>query len=450
MVERRYMAGFFSIHGRSLAQCLDRWLLLSWLAFALAAASPACAQEKPTRLLDQQPFDRVTLDAASGNEKIDTLLLDLPNRSLPNPLPAGGSLELRRRSEPSVLYTVPWTSIARIDLFEQLLLAEAGRLATAKDLHQAYEYFYFLHKNYPDLTGLNVATEKYLRQDALATYAKKNYEETLTILLSLYDLNPKHRGLSRFVERVTDRLISGHLSARDFAAARSVLEMLSSAFPELRLANIDTWRGKFETGAARQLKIAREANEQENFLKARQALRRALAILPTAAGAVEMLEEIDRSSPQIFVGVDQLAFVGQRHTLDWSTARISQLTEPKIVNLTGFGAEGGDYHCPWAEMTSDDRHRPATRPQAQRRRTPARNYRRGTRPRTSPASRPRAAAISRRFCRATQPCRNFPRQPRQHPLATVARPPRRVAAACIANGYLVRQPAGRLPFDARL
>lgn len=359
MMERRYMSGFLSICSRcldrSFDQCFEQWILLSWLAFALTiAATPACAQEIPARLLDQQPFDRVTLNAASGNETIDTLLLDLPNRSLPNPLPADGSLELRRLSEPSVLYTVPWTSIARIDFFEQLLLAEADKLATAKDLNQAYEYLNFLHNNYPELASLSLATEKYLRQDALATYAKKNYEETLTILLSLYDLNPKHRGLSRFVERVTDRLISRHLSARDFAAARSVLDMLSSAFPELQLANISTWRGKFETGAARQLKIAREANEQEDFPKARQSLRRALAILPTAVGAAEMLDKIDRSSPQILVGVDQLAVVGQRNTLDWTTARVSQLTNPKILKLAGFGAEGGDYHCPWAELTSDD------------------------------------------------------------------------------------------------
>ena len=324
--------------------------LMSTNLQAVAAESP---KTQPTRLLDQQPFDRITLNAASGNEKIDTLLLDLPNRKVPSSLPAEGSLELRRLSQPSVLYTVSWNSIARIELYEHLLLAEAIQLASARDLTQAYDYINFLHKNYPKLPGLNSATEKYLRQDALASYAKKNYEETLTILLALYDLNPQHPNLQKFVETVTDRLIARHLSKRDFASARSILELLTDGFPELRLANITTWRNKFEAGAAKQLAAARKAIRQQQFLKARRSLRRALAILPAAVGAVEMLEEIDRKSPQIVVGVNQLV-VSPRNTLDWSAARVSQLTEPKLLYLTGFGAEGGSYQSDWVNLTSDD------------------------------------------------------------------------------------------------
>ena len=222
------------------------WLPLCLGLFCLASPAKAQeAQEAPARLLDQQPFDRVTLNAANGNEKIDTLLLDLPKRIVPEPFPADGSLELRRRSEPSVLYTLPWSSIARLELFEQLLLDEALHITANKDLPQAYEYLNFLHKNYPKLAGLQLATEKYLRQDALAAYAQKSYEETLSILLALYDLNPHHKGLQKFVETVTDRLIARHLSTRDFASARSVLDMLSDGFPQLRLANVSTWRNKF-------------------------------------------------------------------------------------------------------------------------------------------------------------------------------------------------------------
>ena len=320
------------------------------IAFATALAH---AQEAPTRLLDRRPFDRVTLNAANGNEAIDTLLLELPNRQIPNPFPDGGSLQLRRLSEPSVLYSVPWTSIARIELFEQLLLGEAVTLANKRKLAESYEYLQFLHKNYPSLAGLDVATAKYLRQDALAAYEQKNYEETLTILLSLYDLDPRSRGLKRFVETVTDRLISQHLAARDFATARSALDLLSEGFPNLGLTNITTWRDKFEKGAARQLNQAQTALEAERYQDARQALRRALAILPSASGAEEMLNEIDRRSPQIVVAVDQLV-TEPASSLDWSTTRVSQLTDPKLLNLTGFGAEGGNYACSWASLATDD------------------------------------------------------------------------------------------------
>ncbi len=330
---------------------LGLWLV--WLAIAAMALSVSAEEKAPLRLLDRQPFDRVTLNESNRSEVIDALLLDLADRRNPNSFPASGSLQLRRLTEPSVLYSVPWISIARIDLYEQLLLAEAVRLANSRDLNQAYEYFDFLHQNYPDLEGLQLATEKYLRQEALAAYTRKNYEETVAILLSLYDLNPRHRGLARFVTTVTDRLIAKHLATRDFSSARSVLDMLSDGFPELQLASIESWREKFKKGAMRQLSIARRANEEGQYSKARKSLRRALTILPTITGAATLMAEIDRRSPQIVVAVDQLVSTLES-PLDWTTARVAQLTQPTLLKLTGFGAEGGNYDSPWVKISSND------------------------------------------------------------------------------------------------
>jgi len=363
MMKKPCMFGLLSIPGRGphndglpLRLLVACFLLVSSNLLLAAQQPPALAtQQPPARLLDQQPFDRITLNASNGNEMIDTLLLEIPNRTVPDPLPSNGSLELRRLSEPSVLYTVSWASIARVQFYEQLLLAEAVKLSKTRDLIQAYEYLNFLHKNYPRLDGLQRATEKYLRQDALAAYAKKDDEESLSILLALYDLNPQHAGLKRFVEGVTDRLIKDHLAARDFAAARGVLDLLSAGFPQLPLTNIRDWQGKFEKGASRQLSLARQAIDDSRFLPARRALRQALAILPTVAGANEMLDEIDRKSPQIIVGVNQFGSLQHAsNTLDWSTVRAQQLTNPKLLNLVGFGAEGGIYTSPWAELISND------------------------------------------------------------------------------------------------
>ena len=180
--------------------------------------SHAQGQPKQQRLLDRQAFDRITLTASSGGDVIETLLLELPNRRVPNPLLSEGALELRKLREPSILYKVPWSSVARVELFEEMLLQEALRLAKSKDLDQSYEYLSFLYKNYPELPGLKQATARYLRQDAQISYAAKNYEATLTVLLSLYDLDPQYRGLKSMVEAVTNRMIQNHLLDRDFAA----------------------------------------------------------------------------------------------------------------------------------------------------------------------------------------------------------------------------------------
>ena len=256
-----------------------RWALTTilFVAARCAAVSFSCgaplviAQEVSQRLLDQVPFDRITLNEANQGEVVDTLLLDLPNRTMPNPLPTSGTLELRRLSEPSTLYLLPWSSIARIELFEQLLLAEARNLTKTGDLAQAFEYLEFLHNNYIELNGLPQVTEAYLRQDAIAAYRAQHDEEALTILLSLYDLNPKHNGLSNFLVTVTDRLINQHLKARDYSAARQVLDMLVESFPQLNLSNIEKWRNQFQQGAAEQLAIAQRAMRGQDFTTARQA-----------------------------------------------------------------------------------------------------------------------------------------------------------------------------------
>ncbi len=321
----------------------------------LLAQDEGVAETKTSeqRLLDRQAFDRITLNAESGGDVIETLLLELPNRRVPNPRPTQGELQLRRLSEPSVLYKLPWISIARIEFFEQILLQEAVRLARARQLDESYEYLAFLHQNYPGLNGLNQATAQYLRQDAQIAYGAKDYEATLTVLHSLYDLDPNQRGLRSMVETVTNRIIEKHLADRDFGAARSVLEMLTGGFPALKATNIESWEDKFQRGAQRQLEAARAAIEREQYSEARRAVRRALAILPNANGAVDLMDEISRLSPQTLVAVDQLA-KSTNSPLDLSSTRIAQLTEPNLITLTGFSAEGGSYACPWGTLVGDD------------------------------------------------------------------------------------------------
>ncbi|MEM8947532.1 MAG: ABC transporter substrate-binding protein, partial [Planctomycetota bacterium] len=167
------------------------------------------------------------------------------------------------------------------------------------------------------------------------------------------ELDPNQRGLKRFVELVTDRMIDSHLTTRNFKAARAVLDLLNQSFAELGVANIATWQAKFEQGASRQLNIARRAVDREEYSQARQALRRALDILPDASGAREMMAEIERKSPQLVVAVDQLPAESPL-PLSVEARRIDQLTNPRLVSLVGFGAEGGDYASPWGQLTSDD------------------------------------------------------------------------------------------------
>ena len=110
------------------------------LTVALPAAGALAAEEtegkepeQKTRLIDRPAFDRITLDEANQNAVFEVSLLDLPNHQLPDPFPRSGVFDLRRLSDPSVPYQVPWTSIRKIDLYEQMLLDEAMQLTRAKN-----------------------------------------------------------------------------------------------------------------------------------------------------------------------------------------------------------------------------------------------------------------------------------------------------------------------------
>ncbi len=358
---RHSPSSFLSL--RSLRLCVSMFLI----AILLAPWSKLVAAEEQAELLiDRQPFDRITLDAANNGAVIDALLLDLsnrkgPNRIVPNPFPNHGDLVLRRLSEPSAEYAVPWSSIQKIKLFEQLVLAEAVRLTAENQFIAAYDYFEFLHKNYAQLPGLDRATDRYLQRDALASFDAGRYDEALAILQTLYDRNPSYSGLGKSVESAGDRLIRQHLEGKGYAAARHVLELLRRAFARLDLKSVAIWEQRFNDAAAKQIDVARTALRQKNYPAVRTALRQATAIMPTVRGARELLEQMGREHPEIVVGVVRHAPArspensrGPSPISDWAAIRVNRLVDPPFVGLVDFGTEGGVYESPWANLEIDE------------------------------------------------------------------------------------------------
>ena len=290
-----------------------------------AEKSEKAEKEVKPRLIDQYPFDRITLDAANDNAVIDVQLIEFPNRQVPNPFPTNGSLEIRRLSDPTKLYTINWSAIDRIDLYENLVLREAQAYLSAGKLNEAYTDLEFLHKNYPNLVGLQQITENYLQRDALDSYSKKQYDESLAILSALYDVNAQRKGLTKAVEGVSNRFINELLANQDYTAARKILDSLDNQFSQLQLTNLASWQNKFESDSQTQLAIARQAIAQQDYSSARQAVRRAIAILPDIPEAQELLAKIDHlalkwwsASHNFRLPSDHLHFRSGRH----STCRV--------------------------------------------------------------------------------------------------------------------------------
>lgn len=322
------------------------------------AASPAAADESveiAVPLLERSPFDRITLDAANQNAVLETVLIEIPERKVPNPLPTTGSLEIRRLSHPTIPYTVQWGAIAKVELFEQMLLAESERLTAEGKFAEAFDYLAFLTTNYPQLPGLEQALQAHLWREASTAYAANKRQEAWPALVALYERNAKYPRLVNAVQAVSDDLIAERIKAGDYAGARLLVEALARSFPQLGLANIARWQGQFKTDADVHLARAREAFAAQDYSEARTAVAAARSIMPDIPGGVELWREIQSTSPEIRVGVTELADAGvMAKTPTWAVARVSDLVNPRLVEMVDFGAEGGVYQSRWSDLKASD------------------------------------------------------------------------------------------------
>ncbi|HYO26548.1 MAG TPA: ABC transporter substrate-binding protein, partial [Lacipirellulaceae bacterium] len=282
-------------------------------------------------------------------------LLDLADRRVPEPLPTTGQLELHRLTEPSIPYALDWSAIARIDLYEQMLLTEANRLTNTGEFGEAFEYLAFLQQNYPRLEGLPAALDEHLWRDASASFAAGRGDQAWPALLALYDRNPDYPRLAGAVQAVTDSLMTRRLEAGDYGGARAVLDLAERRFSTLELSNLATWRARFASDASKQLEIARRALAERRYDAARAAAMMADSIEPNLEEARQLLREIQAAAPEMRIAVTQMAGAPRPGRLpQWAQARVELLLRPPLVGMTDFGAEGGVYGSPFVDVATDD------------------------------------------------------------------------------------------------
>jgi tetratricopeptide (TPR) repeat protein len=338
-----------------------RWILpLGFLlAFIISWGSSAVGAENDTppsaeRLLDRTPFDQITLDAASGGETLDVMPLELPQRPLSR-VPQEGALRVRLLDRPIEVFEVSWSSIARVRVFEELLLAEAIRLTAAGRFDDAYDYFARLSANYPSLPGLSAAMSDYLRRNALALYQGGERDRALALLMTLHEHDPNFAGLAAAVQTVAGEIIQRYLREGNYLAARGVLELWQIQFPGLAPAATADWQRRFAAAATRQLDDARRLVHERQYVAARKSVGRALAIWPKLAAAAEIEAQIKREFPFLIVGVFEAAPRQPTRSIDdWAALRTRRLVERLLVEQTGFNAEGGVYSSPFGELITDD------------------------------------------------------------------------------------------------
>ncbi|NLE39710.1 MAG: hypothetical protein GX621_16955 [Pirellulaceae bacterium] len=305
--------------------------------FAPTPATPeAPAEEVP--LYELAPFDRITLTRAYKGEVLDVELLQRPVRP-------GSTLKVRLLDRAEKEYRLAWTSIQKIELFEEMVLAKAVELTNADDREKAYDYFEWIQANHPKMPGLKEAFGDFLSREAVARRDKEDHFGALVLLTTLYDQNPKYPGLAELFGGVEEVVIGRYVAADDFASARTLIKGLHRRFPDHPTAR--RWESELRERAGVHLAEASDARARGDYRKADRAMQIVARIWPDLDGFEELQAFLHREYPRVVVGVKSTAgSVDPRDRRDWAARRSSRLVHRTMTEFLGPGSEGGNYPCP--------------------------------------------------------------------------------------------------------
>ena len=279
-----------------------------WLSCSALARA-----EQP--LYEVDPYDQITVHAASDNKVYKIVPLDLPRRQPPNRGRPNEKLVVHLFDSPDKEYAVEWRSIVKLELFEQLVLDKANALVAAG-------------------------------------YHHGQFDGALALLRELHGRNPRYTGLDNTLGAVTDKLVDSYVKEQDYPAARMLLRELAAEYSEhpVMLA----WRERLTSQAAPLLADARSAADSGQWRKAGESMRQVAVIWPELPGARDLAKTIHRKYPRVVVGVGNLAGeILPGHFDDWTARRTSRLLYRTLTEFAGAGTEGGKYDCPVGVISSE-------------------------------------------------------------------------------------------------
>jgi len=266
-----------------------------------AVAPPTLATVPPVagRLIDQEPYDRIFLDAANNNAILEVFPLDFPGRQVPQK--PTQPLVVRLLNRPETKYEVAWSAVVKIELFEQRVLQEAQQFVQQGRFEEAYEYFQYLYEHYPKMAGLEPAYQEALWQEAAHWYRQGEYDRALAVLRTLWERNKDRRNLDRAMGMAVQRLVEQYVSAEDYESARTMLRQLAGWYPQHEV--VAKWEEQFRTQAAALQQQAKMALEKGALREASEAARKMIQLWPTLPGAKELWQEVRGKYPRLIVGV---------------------------------------------------------------------------------------------------------------------------------------------------
>ena len=335
----------------SISNTLLRFVLqVAAAALLLQCAPQAYGQDESLEisdppLIDQQPFDLITLKPSAGGGSFK--VAPLPFRQVP-PRPADTAkledLILLKVGE-ARRYEIYWKDIEKIELYEQRIYEEALSKLKSGDFVEAFMNLSYLLKNYPTMPNLEGLRKEFLYQSAIKMFKSQEYRQTLSALEELLQTAPDFQAekVSGALSNVANSLINAYYEAGELGNAKQLHKRLKSAYGD-SLPVVKAWDQKLASMAEAKKNEAEQLMTNKKYREARSAAAAMLEILPDTPAAKQLVQEINRKHPMIRVGVMQRSTeLDPSSLVNWPARRAGALTNQSIFQFLKTGSEGGRY-----------------------------------------------------------------------------------------------------------
>ena len=317
-------------------------------AFLHLSSAPLslCSSAPPTsRSTARSPFDRIILNGENNNAVMEVSPLGLPNRIVPQKPAPEERLYFHLVDQPDKTYAVPWQEIAKVELFEQILLDEAMQLAARGKGDVAYDYFRFLFAKYPKLAGLESAYGDFLYEEAKKARRDNNLPAALAMLRELHDRQPARPGSGQ-------SLGADHRQAHRTVRRRAGLSGRAAVVDESR-RDVSPGTDRGSVAVATEAVLRGLCSRRPRGLRGRRLRQSGRSGPPSRPGLAgiarceELAQALHQKYPRVVVGVSvPAAGIDPQRIDDWASHRSGRLVHRRAGRFAAPGAQGGRYVCP--------------------------------------------------------------------------------------------------------
>ena len=328
------------------------FLLLSAWQLVFASTSSAQWIEKTDLVgpfVDGEPFDLIILNKDGDNAILKVLPLGdkVPARGIPDK----GSLVFDLFEDGEDLLEVPWTSVAEIKTFNDLLIEEAEDWKSKKEFPKAFRNLLWIYdhggKSDPQLVS---SLKKLMFEDGRRNFETGEFELALSIYEDIYQQNPNWRpeGLKLTLPDIViachHGIIKKKFDAEDYIGVRRSVESVVSKYGKEADKLKKEWSDKFLKRSDQLVAQARKFASQGRGREAHLAAKKADQMSPGRPEVIAIQKQILQEFPLVVVGVTQQAGdASPGRTEHWGARRVGRLTQRTLVELDGLTDEGGKW-----------------------------------------------------------------------------------------------------------